>query len=264
MALRVLFCRAQVVIDVGSDSAPESPHDAFILSAARAAAGVIVTTGANVRAEPRLTHELFGAGAAGLHAWRTAQRGGGGADLPPCSVVLSRDPALDLSHPLFTQPGRVRRASTTTTILTDSRAAALALRRQCETEERHAHVIELRGRALALPTSQILVGYARGVLLARKQQQLHSGLASQAEPSAEPSGSSGSGADEMVLLECGISTMRGFYEHQAVDELLLSVYRSSEAATPLAAEAQGEAFLPWDELWGYFGEQELARCAIFD
>ena len=237
---------AQVVIDVGSAAAPGSPHDAFLLSAARAGAGVIVTTGANVRAERRLTHELFGVGAAELQAWRTAQRGDG-ADLPPCSVVLSRDPSLDLSHPLFSQP---EAEAATTTILTDCRAAALALRRQCETEDRHAHVIELQGRALALPISQSLVAYARGVLFARQQQL---------PPAGRPRRRRG-GEEETVLLECGIRTMRGFYEHQAVDELLLSVYRSSETAVePLAREAQGAAFLSWDALGDYFGEAELAR-----
>jgi hypothetical protein len=133
----------QVVIDVGSASAPRSPHDAFVLSAARASAGVIATTGANLRAEPLMTHEPFGVAAAGLRAWRTAQRGGK-AGAPPCSVVLSRDPALDLSHRLCSLT-----EDTGATILTDSRSAALALRRQCQTEDRRAHVVELRGTAFA-------------------------------------------------------------------------------------------------------------------
>ena len=101
--------------------APRSPHDTFVLSAARARAAVIVTSGANVRAEPRLTHELIGEGAEGLRGWR-----GGGQQSRPDTVVLSRDPALDLSHPLFSA-GKPAHVLTTAPAALALRYAALPL-----------------------------------------------------------------------------------------------------------------------------------------
>ena len=82
---------------------------------------VIVTGGANVRAEPRLTHELIGEGAEGLRAWR-----GGGQQSRPDTVVLSRDPALDLSHPLFSA-GKPAHVLTTAPAALALRYAALPL-----------------------------------------------------------------------------------------------------------------------------------------
>ena len=71
-----------------NDAKPASPTDDFVLGLARARADAIVTTGANLRLEPRLTHAYHGdprtAGA--LEAWRRDVLGKGDA---PVSVVLT-------------------------------------------------------------------------------------------------------------------------------------------------------------------------------
>ena len=244
--------------------APRSPHDTFVLSAARARAAVIVTSGANVRAEPRLTHELIGEGAEGLRAWR-----GGGQQSRPDTVVLSRDPALNLSHPLFSA-GKPAHVLTTAPAALAIRYAALPLtvpprslhaahcvallgaRRMCETEGYRAHVVEVKGRAARVPTG--VIPYAQALAVA----------GGGGWPTAE------GGFRSDVVLECGISAAVPFYgmggaraapaaagaaRQGVVDELLLSVFRGG-----LPTEATGADFLPWSFLQEYFGAEELARA----
>ena len=210
---------------MGAEAAPRSAHDAFVLSAARARAGAILTTGANVRAEPLLRHEPFGAGAQGLNKWRR-QRITRGEDIPPHTVVLTRDTSLDLAHPLLSGDD----AATAAYVLTD-RAAALSLRRQrhdTAAQPNHQampHIVEMHGRAAVNPVSPIV--FARSLPLIGD-----------------------------VLLECGVSTARPLYDMGAVDGLLLSVYRGS-----LDKSAQGKSFLSWGELQNYFGMEELGKGA---
>ncbi|MDY7094954.1 MAG: hypothetical protein SX243_18425 [Acidobacteriota bacterium] len=82
-----------------NEHTPKSPWDAFVLSLCRARAGAILTTGANLRAEPKLHHQaLVGEPAAGaLEAWRQRE----GLEGPPLSVVLTSGRDLDWQHPLF-------------------------------------------------------------------------------------------------------------------------------------------------------------------
>jgi riboflavin biosynthesis pyrimidine reductase len=229
----------QVAIDVGDKAAPRSAHDAFVLSAARARASAILTTGANVRAEPRLTHEPFGVGAEALREWRSALTGGVGA--PAHTLVLTRDASLDLTHPLFSG-GHVAAPAH---ILTD-RPAALALRRQSEMEQVAAHVVEMQGRALSHPTSPIV--YARS--LPHPASQRSRGATTKIVAAADVTSLGSSCSD--VLIECGVTTARPLYVAAGVDELMLTVYRG-----PLAASARGKAFLSWDEICGYFGKGAL-------
>ena len=84
-----------VVIAIGDD-APASAHDSFALQAARARADAIITTGQNLRAEPALTHDLQGAAAPGLSAWRRERLG---KDQPPILLVLTSGRDLPLDHP---------------------------------------------------------------------------------------------------------------------------------------------------------------------
>ena len=93
------------VIRITKDS-PVSSTDAIVLGAVRARANAIVTTGASLRAEPRLTHALAGRrrpGAA-LEAWRRTRCG---LDGPPLSCVLTRSGRLPLTHRLFAEAPHV-------------------------------------------------------------------------------------------------------------------------------------------------------------
>jgi hypothetical protein len=78
---------------------PKSPWDAFVLSLCRARAGAILTTGANLREEPELTHLplVSEPAASALVAWRNRE----GMGQPPLSVVLTSGRDLDWDHPLF-------------------------------------------------------------------------------------------------------------------------------------------------------------------
>jgi hypothetical protein len=85
-----------VTIAIGDD-APKSAHDTFVLCLARAHADVIVTTGANLRAEPDVRYELFGPGRLpdALARYRRERLG---RTMPPRVVVLTRGD-VDLAHP---------------------------------------------------------------------------------------------------------------------------------------------------------------------
>ncbi|ACY18605.1 hypothetical protein [Haliangium ochraceum] len=86
-----------VSLAIGS-AAPVSALDGFALAAARARADAIVTTGANLRAEPALRHQLAGPAAAALSEWRREHLG---KRTRPVSLVLSRGARLPLAHPLL-------------------------------------------------------------------------------------------------------------------------------------------------------------------
>jgi riboflavin biosynthesis pyrimidine reductase len=92
--------RALRVIRGGTGS-PASATDRFVLSAARARACAIVTTGQILRDEPKLEHRalLRDAGSrAAIADWR---RRAVGLRADARSVVLSSGRALDLAHPIF-------------------------------------------------------------------------------------------------------------------------------------------------------------------
>lgn len=84
-----------VVLEI-NQATPRSRHDRFALDLARARADVIVTTGAILRAEPRLAYELESDRADALHAWRMDQLG---RPTPPLVVVLTGREDIDLDHP---------------------------------------------------------------------------------------------------------------------------------------------------------------------
>ncbi|MEM6457319.1 MAG: hypothetical protein AAF772_19685 [Acidobacteriota bacterium] len=83
------------------DATPPSLLDAFVLGAARMRADAIVTTGANLRAEPELTHDPIGPPAliAALRGWRRARRPA--TPERPYSLVLTSGRGLDFAHPLL-------------------------------------------------------------------------------------------------------------------------------------------------------------------
>lgn len=84
-----------VTIAIGED-APASAYDFFVLQAARARADAIITTGRILRAEPALTHDLQGAAAPGLTAWRRERLG---KQQPPILLVLTSGRDLPMDHP---------------------------------------------------------------------------------------------------------------------------------------------------------------------
>ncbi|MCA9710213.1 MAG: dihydrofolate reductase family protein [Myxococcales bacterium] len=84
-----------VVLEI-NQSTPRSDNDRFALDLARARADVIVTTGAILRAEPRLRYELASDRADDLHTWRMDQLG---RPTPPLVVVLTGREDIDLDHP---------------------------------------------------------------------------------------------------------------------------------------------------------------------
>ena len=237
------------MIDVGAEAAPRSAHDAFVLSAARARAGSILTTGANVRAEPLLRHEPFGPGAEALRKWRRT-RITGGTVIPPHTVVLTRDASLDLGHPLFSD------GDGTAHVLTD-RATAVCLRRQKHhggmgSDGQHPmHIIELHGRAATNPASPIV--FARSLPAGKHAAASRLAHTVSAATSDVPRAGRQPAGD--VVLECGVTTARPLYVASAVDELLLSVYHG-----PLDNSARGKTFLSWAEIREYFGEEEVRRA----
>jgi riboflavin biosynthesis pyrimidine reductase len=102
-----------VTIAIGED-APQSAHDFFALQAARARADAIITTGRILRAEPALTHDLQGAAAPGLTAWRRERLG---KQQPPILLVLTSGRDLPVHHPAL-------HATSTPLLFTSHEAAA--------------------------------------------------------------------------------------------------------------------------------------------
>ncbi len=81
--------------------APESPTDRWVLDAVRAWAEVVVTTGANLRAEPELEIAVRDLA---LKGWRNEQLG---RVQRPARVVLTRGADLPVDHAVVTAPGPV-------------------------------------------------------------------------------------------------------------------------------------------------------------
>lgn len=86
-------------------SMPASRNDPFILRIARARTDAILTTGRNLRCEPRLTHGLLSSRAdtSDVQAWRELSVGKRGL---PDTVVLTHGDNLDLSHPVLNGTNR--------------------------------------------------------------------------------------------------------------------------------------------------------------
>lgn len=85
------------VIAIGPHS-PPSATDRFVLGAARARSDALVTSGAVLRAEPRLVHRLAETVAeeSGLRAWRQHRLG---RSRPPQLIVLTREGEIPVDHP---------------------------------------------------------------------------------------------------------------------------------------------------------------------
>lgn len=79
---------------------PQSGYDLFALQVARARSDAIITTGANLRSEPRLTHQPPPAQSpwTALQQWREQILG---KNRLPCSAVLTSGRELDFGHPIF-------------------------------------------------------------------------------------------------------------------------------------------------------------------
>lgn len=198
-------------IAVGDEAAPQSDWDAFSLSLCRARADAIVTTGANLRAEPELEHALIAPepAATALAAWRREQRRREQGpedrrrDEPPLSVVLTSGRDLDLEHPIF--------------------AGRAAIATSADGAERVREAAEERGvevMTFADPGPHAIVARLR-----RRGARL-------------------------VVAELGPSTARQLYRPPtAIDELLLSTYLApdlpeSARAAPLLPDAALEGRLP--------------------
>jgi len=99
---------APFALRTGTKQTPKSDADRFVLGVARARADAVLTTGRNLRLEPRLTHALWprrrgGGWDAALAAWRRERLG---RPEPRWSLVLTRRGDLDLDHPIFRGPTR--------------------------------------------------------------------------------------------------------------------------------------------------------------
>jgi riboflavin biosynthesis pyrimidine reductase len=85
------------VLKIGERS-PKSATDFFVLNLCRARADAILTTAANLRAEPTLRHVLQGAWASLLAAYRRDELGKAGE---PTCAILTRTGELPLEHPVW-------------------------------------------------------------------------------------------------------------------------------------------------------------------
>ncbi len=115
---------------------PQSGTDRFVLSAARARADAIVTTGKTLRDEPAVEHGPIVRDAAlrrALAAWRSECAG---RVVPARSVVLSSGRDLDLAHPIL--------AGASGALISTGEEAAAALRERAAQAEKNLEVI---GRA---------------------------------------------------------------------------------------------------------------------
>jgi riboflavin biosynthesis pyrimidine reductase len=176
--------------------AATSSVDGLVLALARARADAIVTTGAVLRAEPDLVHDLAsaGSGAAAIGAWR---RRGLDKVSSPLSAVLTRGDGLDRSHPLL--------RTTDGVMVYTSVAGALGL----------------DGRP---PATSLVVGVRQPGL--RELIAFLAGVASPFLPLAP----------RTILIEAGPSTARALYEPPlVVDELLLSILEHPVPAATASA-----------------------------
>ena len=89
----------RVVIALGP-AAPTSGTDRFVLGVARARADLVLTSGAILRAEPRLVHRFSDDPTEddALQRWRRERLG---RDRPPALGVLSRSGQIPADHPAF-------------------------------------------------------------------------------------------------------------------------------------------------------------------
>jgi len=163
---------------------PTSTVDGLVLALARARADAIITTGAVLRAEPALVHDLASAGpaAAAIAAWRRRRID---KVCSPLTAVLTRGIDLDPAHPLLT--------TTTGAMIFTTVPGAVAL----------------DGRA---PATSLVVGVRYPGLRA-----LTTFLNHVASPFLPPT-------PRTILIEAGPSAARTLYEPPLViDELLLSI-----------------------------------------
>lgn len=84
------------VLAIG-ENPPKSATDFFALNLARARADAVLTSAANVRSEPMLSHRLAGPAAASLAALRVAL----GKSQPLTCVILTASGNLPLEHPIW-------------------------------------------------------------------------------------------------------------------------------------------------------------------
>eukprot|EP00741_Cyanophora_paradoxa_P019355 tig00021127_g18683.t1 len=170
---------------------PRSDHDFFVLNYVRAFADGIVTSGKNLREEPRLRYALAGPAAEGLLDWRVRTLGKTG---PQLVLVLTRgqDPAGLLSHAMFTA------ASDRPIVPVLFCPAAAAPRLEAAAAERELRHVRVVGAER--PSIAAAVAYLRAA---------------------------GCGA---VSVEAGPSTSRELHAARAVDTLLLSVYHAPAIA----------------------------------
>jgi len=86
-----------------TDRTPKSATDLFVLNLARARADAILTTGANLRAEPELKFDLTGPGSGALMCWRIDVH----QLMPPSALVLTSGRSFDPDHPALKGPAHV-------------------------------------------------------------------------------------------------------------------------------------------------------------
>eukprot|EP00741_Cyanophora_paradoxa_P019144 tig00021126_g18484.t1 len=196
------------------------PADFFVLNYVRAFADGIVTSGKNLREEPRLRYALAGPAAEGLLDWRVRTLGKTGPQLvlvltrgqaPPTpaparppALTRAQDPAGLLSHAMFTA------ASDRPIVPVLFCPAAAAPRLEAAAAERELRHVRVVGAER--PSIAAAVAYLRAA---------------------------GCGA---VSVEAGPSTSRELHAARAVDTLLLSVYHAPAIAPDVVDPAL--AFVP--------------------
>lgn len=176
-------------------STPKCAWDFFALQLARARADAIIISGKILRDEPELTYGVGESSRAFLEFRHNVLK----LPLPPRLVVLTRDPALPLEHPIFDGPWPV-------TIATSETSARALEPRLKSTRAAGPQPSLWAEPAPALPT-----------LIAR----LHKTL----------------GPECTVSLECGPNTVAPLYEAQrpCVDEIMLSEFEGEVAPELLTA-----------------------------
>lgn len=203
------------VLRIGPET-PTSPHDAFLLSLARARAEAIVTTGKILREEPALTHGLLGPPAlrSALAAWRRERLVLG---LDPWLLVLSSGRGLEPAHPAFHAPLRP--------LLFVPAAAATGLR------ERFA---ETDARVVSVPKPDVRLALEHLARLGAKRITIEAGPTTARELYAEPVR-----VDELWLASFGGRPAEAVVGEPFVDEARLAA-ALPEASLPVARdEASG-------------------------
>ena len=83
--------------------APRSDTDRVVVNLTRARADAIVSTGANLRAEPTMQFDLVGPGTGALMRWRVDVH----ELMPPVALILTRADDFDPEHPALKGPARI-------------------------------------------------------------------------------------------------------------------------------------------------------------